>query len=454
MKLPPEYSRPVKIGAGSFASVYRCFQKKLQRNVVLKIIPSGKKNNGNSIVNEAHLLATANPSCAPHIYDIRISGGSVIIVMEWINGVPLSLLLEHELTYGEKTALAADLVAGLSHLHKNGIIHRDLKPGNVIVAPDRGVVFVDFGFSCNDHGSGADARSNLRGTPAYMAPELWKGDRVVDLKKADLYALGIILQNIFGKDISAIAGRCLLSDPEARPADAVALHHEWNEKGTVDDRTRLFALVARESAEYTSQLLYRGAVESCSRKQNEEAYALLTESIRWWPDNPDALQLLQNNFSSPMATKLPLQRLMRFAAVALLPCAIVGAYFTGRQSTKENRPSESVFGIPAEAERSLLMLQRNISSALPPASLTLRSTIGVNELTGTLTIVSTDSAGSIKIDGATQTTGRDTVLCRELAAGTHRIEWHDAATDRVFGETIDLLPFSRKTISLARFTHD
>jgi tRNA A-37 threonylcarbamoyl transferase component Bud32 len=468
MKLPAEFTSPVRIGAGAFASVYRVRQKKLQRNVALKIIPSRDNDDRRSIVNEAHLLAAANLSCAPHIYDIRLSRTSVIIVMEWISGIPLSLLLEQELSSGEQSALAADLINGLAHLHKNNIVHRDLKPGNVIAVPDRGIVFVDFGFSCTTSLSNEIDSGKLRGTPAYMAPELWKGGVAVDLKKADLYALGIMLQQMFVNDLPTIAMRCMQSDPNGRPADAVALAVEWKASQNIEDRNRLTGHIAGASAEYTSRLLYGGAAELCSRKRREEAYPLLTESIRLWPDNPEALLLLQSAFSAPITGRKHRQRLLRFVVMALLSAMIIGAYLIGRESTNRVSYRQSIFGTTMNGEGPLLMLPRNVAPAKPfPASLTLRTPGSANELIATLTIICPVGKGALLVDGNRAATVGDsaarddstlkngTVRCIELPAGSHRIEWHDSASNRRFGETVDCIPFSRKTISLARFiTHD
>lgn len=90
------------------------------------------------------------------------------------------------------------LCAPLGFIHTKGIVHRDLKPSNVLIRGDRVPVLTDFGLASRFAGAigreSVDLVGDLRGTPAYMAPELLRGG-VVDAR-ADLYSLGCILYEI------------------------------------------------------------------------------------------------------------------------------------------------------------------------------------------------------------------------------------------------------------------
>ena len=89
---------------------------------------------------------------------------------------------------GEARRMAAGVLAGLAHLHGRRLVHRDLKPGNVLL--EGGVPRIgDFGLARALSG-GADQTHSIGGTPAYMAPEAWAGERA---EASDLWAVGVIL---------------------------------------------------------------------------------------------------------------------------------------------------------------------------------------------------------------------------------------------------------------------
>jgi hypothetical protein len=91
------------------------------------------------------------------------------------------------------------LCAPLAFIHAKGIVHRDLKPANVLIRADGVPVLTDFGLASHFAGlagrESVDLVGDLRGTPAYMAPELLRGRSAVDAR-ADLYSLGCILYEI------------------------------------------------------------------------------------------------------------------------------------------------------------------------------------------------------------------------------------------------------------------
>ena len=89
--------------------------------------------------------------------------------------------------------MARQLCAGLAAAHDRGVLHRDLKPANVMIDGRGHVKITDFGLAgVDDSIEGAEARV---GTPAYMSPEQWAGTEVTT--RSDLYALGLILYEIF-----------------------------------------------------------------------------------------------------------------------------------------------------------------------------------------------------------------------------------------------------------------
>ena len=120
------------------------------------------------------------------------------IIMEFLDGAPLSAIIEHARTVGPLplgaiARLAAEVLDALAAAHAKGIIHRDLKPDNIFVSPAGRAKVLDFGKTKLQPqlGGSSTHTGSLLGTPHYMAPEQAAG-KVVDAR-ADLYAIGVIL---------------------------------------------------------------------------------------------------------------------------------------------------------------------------------------------------------------------------------------------------------------------
>jgi serine/threonine protein kinase len=92
---------------------------------------------------------------------------------------------------------AAQMVAGLMALHRKGIFHRDVKPDNMLLGENNRLYIADFGVSviCSEEGV-----EGVEGTPAYMSPELCRGEKCVSGDAVDAWALGVTLyQLLFGR---------------------------------------------------------------------------------------------------------------------------------------------------------------------------------------------------------------------------------------------------------------
>jgi eukaryotic-like serine/threonine-protein kinase len=117
------------------------------------------------------------------------------MVMEWVDGVPLSSLVVEGrgLPVPQALDLARQACDALAYLHACGVVHRDVKPGNVIVTASGQAKLIDFGLAHVESGRKLTIAglSASIGTPAYMAPEQVRG-RTGDAR-SDLYALGTML---------------------------------------------------------------------------------------------------------------------------------------------------------------------------------------------------------------------------------------------------------------------
>lgn len=163
----------------------------------------------------------------PHIIQTMgfetISPYGACIVLEYVDGITLREYIEgHNHSFQETARWVDELCQALSYIHTKQIVHRDLKPENILItANGHHVKLIDFGFS------DADSYAILKepaGTHRYAAPEQMKRGEKVD-GRADIYALGILLEELVNKDksILAIARKCCRSEVSKRPSEAASI---------------------------------------------------------------------------------------------------------------------------------------------------------------------------------------------------------------------------------------
>jgi class 3 adenylate cyclase/tetratricopeptide (TPR) repeat protein len=114
------------------------------------------------------------------------------LVMEYLEGTSLQELLRRERPdLVRALGLMVDVSAGLAHAHQRGLVHRDLKPGNVLVLKDGRAKLLDFGLARAAEDLLLEPEGASAGTPAYMAPEQWRGEPLD--ARTDVWAAGILL---------------------------------------------------------------------------------------------------------------------------------------------------------------------------------------------------------------------------------------------------------------------
>lgn len=205
---------------GTITSVYKGYQRSLDRFVLLKVLKSAFGQDDDLVARfeaEAQLVARIQHPCVVAVYAYGHDDQQAYIATEFVDGSDL-----HELL-AEVGALPAELAAyvilqaarGLRAAHERDVLHRDLKPSNLMVAHDGQVKLTDFGMA--SVAGGARHEGELRGTPGYMAPELITGEP--PSVQTDLFALGATLYEML------TARRAFTGDTTDAVLDAV-LHHD------------------------------------------------------------------------------------------------------------------------------------------------------------------------------------------------------------------------------------
>jgi serine/threonine protein kinase len=192
-----------EIGEGGVARVYRVRNTRLDTLHALKVLRIHSTDIARRLSREGQVQAKLHHENVLEVTDVFDIDGAPGLLMRYVDGPPLSRwLTKNRPTVPEAEALFRGILAGVARAHSVGIIHRDLKPGNVLLAWDGARLVpkvADFGLAkvlAEDLMSADTTRSGMAmGTPAYMAPEQFRGLRDID-QRADIFALGCILYEL------------------------------------------------------------------------------------------------------------------------------------------------------------------------------------------------------------------------------------------------------------------
>ncbi|WP_296667131.1 serine/threonine-protein kinase [Demequina sp.] len=255
------------LAVGGMGEVWRGMDAELDREVAIKLLKDGAMENETYLKrfrNEAKNAAGLIHTNIAQVYDFGDHAGTPYLIMELVEGEPMSTILERERTLNEArlVKIMRHTCRGLAVAHDAGVMHRDVKPGNLLVQERDHVKITDFGVSRGTDQTTLTATGMVMGTAQYLAPELALGKAATPA--SDLYALGVIaFESVVGKrpftaasavdiaiaqvndpvpplpattspQLAALIERLLEKNPRKRPRTALELDRLLSELELVD----------------------------------------------------------------------------------------------------------------------------------------------------------------------------------------------------------------------------
>ncbi|EDM76994.1 serine/threonine kinase family protein [Plesiocystis pacifica SIR-1] len=239
-----------KLGAGGMGVVYMAYDEELDRRVAVKLLRSTDTDTiGRArMKREAQAMARLSHPNVVTVYEVDSHEGQLFVAMEYVEGDDLRGWLDAGARpWPEVVAVFCQAGRGLAAAHEAGLVHRDFKPDNVLVGRDGRARVADFGLAhvfealheeeSETVSSGEFAETLTRtgaimGTPAYMAPEQYAGER--GDARSDQFAFCVALwEGLFGErpfrgrtlaQLSAAISEGRIAAPEGASAGAVP---EW-----------------------------------------------------------------------------------------------------------------------------------------------------------------------------------------------------------------------------------
>lgn len=229
-----QYKILEKIGSGGQGTVYKALDTKLNRTVVIKILPpelTQKTANFRRFEREAQLCSQLDHPNICTIYDFNDEHGVFYIAMQYVEGKNVRQLVSgRPLDLRSALSVAIQVTDALAYAHSKNIIHRDIKAGNIMVTPGGQAKILDFGLAKLLEDEKADEHRGLDrteitelgipyGTATYAAPEQAKGERADE--RSDIFSTGVLVYEMLtgiwafqGKTVIDVRHQVLYGTPK------------------------------------------------------------------------------------------------------------------------------------------------------------------------------------------------------------------------------------------------
>lgn len=268
-----------RIAEGGMGAVYEAEQDSPRRIVALKVVRLGLTSAAvlRRFAHEAKILARLHHPGIAQVYDAGLADdGQPFFAMEFIRGLPLDEYADrHGLDTAARVGLVARVCDAVQHAHDQNVIHRDLKPANILVEESGQPKVLDFGVArATDAdlltGAGLTRTGQLLGTPNYMSPEQVTADPAAIDRRADVYALGVILFELVAHRLPY-----RLEDRPLAEAARLIVEQDPPRLGSIDRVLRgdLETIVAK-------------ALEKDPARRYPSSSALAEDLRRWLADEP------------------------------------------------------------------------------------------------------------------------------------------------------------------------
>lgn len=229
-----QYKILEKIGSGGQGTVYKALDTKLNRTVVIKILPpelTQRTANFKRFEREAQLCSQLDHPNICTIYDFHEANGIFYIAMQYVEGKNVrQLVAGRPLELKSALSIAIQVTDALAFAHSKNIIHRDIKAGNVMVTESGQAKILDFGLAklledeVTDDQKGVDRTQITElgipyGTATYAAPEQAKGEKAD--ARSDIFSTGVLIYEMLtgiwafqGKTVIDVRHQVLYGTPK------------------------------------------------------------------------------------------------------------------------------------------------------------------------------------------------------------------------------------------------
>lgn len=240
------YEKIARIASGGMAEI---FLARIQgpagfrRIVVIKqVLPhlARRPRFKTMFLDEARIVASLRHANIVQVHELGLEGEDLYMVMEYLDGEPLSRLVSTlsraglRLELGLAVSIAVQALRGLQAAHEHvdesgtplAVVHRDVSPQNLFITYEGVVKLLDFGIAKAANRTSVTETGELKGKHAYMSPEQCVAGKVD--RRTDIFAMGIVLwemctgERLFTRENALLVLRAIVEEPIPPPSEVVA----------------------------------------------------------------------------------------------------------------------------------------------------------------------------------------------------------------------------------------